>query len=97
MNTSMMSEHLTGLGDNLTTVIGYAGTLAQETPVIILGHETHFLTFLFTVRLEPALLRDGAHFGLGHFSQRKHRARELILVKREQKIRLILPLIASPA
>ena len=67
----------------------------EKAAVIVVRHETDFHALLLVGGLELAIPRHSAGVALGLFTERKNRARELILSEREQEITLILPRIAS--
>src|SRR5271168_4254961 len=67
----------------------------DEASVVAVGHETNFLALGLVGVGEAQLTRALAHLCLGHRAERKKRAAQLNLSKREQKVRLILGGIGS--
>src|SRR5271170_3824136 len=67
----------------------------EKAAIIVVRHEADFHALLLVGGLEIAVPRHFARVALGLVAQRKNRTRKLVLPKREKKITLILPQIAS--
>jgi hypothetical protein len=69
--------------------------LLQKAAVIVIRHEADFHALFLVGGLEIAMTRHFARIALGLFTERKNRARKLILSQREKKITLVFAQIAS--
>src|SRR5256885_1059178 len=70
--------------------------LLQKSAVVVIRHEADLHAFLFIRSLKVAVAGDFAGIRLGLFAERKHRACQLILSQRKQKVALIFARIAPP-
>ena len=95
MDPVVVTKNPCFLRHNLPLRISHLRALPQKFTIIIFRYETNFLALLFAISLEPDLFRNSAGLLLGHFADGKHRAGQLVLVERKQKIRLVFAVVTG--
>src|SRR5262249_3220680 len=94
LNALMLAENVAVQIDDVAAMLLRGLGLREEPAVIFVGHETNFHALFLVGGFQIAMPRDFAGVALGFFAERKHRARELVLPQREEKITLVLARIA---
>ena len=90
-----MPQHLAACVNNLPPVFLHQPRRRKEFFVILVRHKTNLLALLLLRRLEIHAPGNLARLAFLQFTKRKHHVRQLLLAKREQKVRLVLPRIPA--
>src|ERR1700704_116318 len=102
MHARMFAQYTARSVDNFTARLLRRNSLlpeirVDETRVVAVRHKADFLTVRFFSNWQTQVARQIAYLRLREFAQRKLRARQLLLLQAEEKIRLILARIHASA
>src|SRR4030095_9368601 len=97
MKAAMAAEDLACLAHDEAVGVHVAGTTLDERGVVAVRHETDFLAVGLVGGREPSTSGVFAGFVFRQLANPEARASELVLRKRKQEVRLILPAVEPAA